>query len=282
MLPFVVIFLFLHPAPAQHFAQFAKELEQRGISTRVESAENFVLSPGTSVVITEAGDPCFFSIHQELDKAEVRHYVYYDNPDPYVEGGYSEAVKQVLKAPVDGVIYANKHLAGLFPYPSIPLGFYPDIPSEQYAVRKTQIKKILYLGGANSVFYEEAFPLFLEIAQQLEGVEIYFRRHPRDKREWELGCVREEPLPFSEVDLVCYHQTSMIYGLVMAGIPVIQVALTPFCDRLVEAGVVSSVDSVEGFLKGLEELQRVECEKVLEAIGYDPMWATNLYSFLVE
>jgi len=239
-----ICLIYSHPAPRQHFEAFHQALQKRGVKSALFSLEQWKESPlDASIVITEGGDLAFVQVHRALEREGVCHYVYYDNPEPYVPGGYSEVIARVLKEKIDGVLFANARLADqkIFQTPSeeIPLeaprfgiGYYPlDAAEKLLALRQKKEKLrhcffakhniedhdqplLVYLGGANQVYYEEAFPYFLKLLSHplLNDYTIVMQPHPRDPFEGD-GSLVISSEPFLEAlamaDALLYQSSAI-------------------------------------------------------------------------
>ena len=180
LLATTVCFIACHGGPADHFSTFAEELEKKGYKVQVYasgpalkkfqdrhveklipfSLDNLSVDEAAirvarqcseaSVVITDVGDPFDIPLQKALsDHApNVIRLAYYDNPEPYVPGGYSAVAAKVMLA-AQGVLFANANLAKsaiyLSPSQTIPLalekrsgiGFYPISQAEKVARRRT-------------------------------------------------------------------------------------------------------------------------------------------------
>jgi hypothetical protein len=250
----LVCFIVCHGGPADHFATFAqclpKEIgivdvyasvptvgrfQERGIRIQQSfSVDN--LSPENeealaeqiakacsvySVVITDVGHPFDSTMQKALahHAPHVRRLAYYDNPEPYVPGGYSMVASQVMRA-AQGVLFANSHLAKdkVFQSPGeeidfgnlkrFGVGYYPLIQAEKIAQRRVAErahlrsqfflkngliengqKLFVYFGGNNDEYFGKAFPAFLSLLgeglQQLSLSDVVFviQQHPGARKK---------------------------------------------------------------------------------------------------
>lgn len=174
-----------------------------------------------NVVITDVGHTFDIPLQQALatQASEALRLAYYDNPEPYVPGGYSSVAAKVMIA-AQGVLFANANLvkAPIYQAPSqevmlapekrFGLGYYPISQAEKIAKRRTsdhelvraqflskhaltdQGQKILvYAGGNNDEYFTKAFPAFLqflaEASQQtdLSNVIVVLQQHPGAKEK---------------------------------------------------------------------------------------------------
>lgn len=247
-----VCFISCHGGPADHFATFAEALsrkvgpieicasgpalekfQERGIevktpfsldslSTEEEDhlAEKIAkVCSSASVIITDVGHAFDIKIQKAL-AAQAPHayrYAYYDNPEPYVPGGYSAVAAQVMRA-AHGILFANSHFAKmpLFEEPGkeidlsshkkVGIGYYPIHQAEKMAQRRAAEQLSLrrsifskngwidsgqkiwvYFGGNNEEYFTKALPAFLNLLE--EGMEkadftplvIVIQQHPGAK-----------------------------------------------------------------------------------------------------
>jgi len=352
-------FIACHAGPADHFATFAralkeqgedvmlvasgpalKKIEERGLTVQLpfilqdlSSAEEDVLAehiaqacPTASYVITDLGHPFDCKLQKALAKHKVIRWSYYDNPEPYVPGGYSDAAAQVIAAS-EGVIFANAHLAqeDVFYAPHAPidfshkprigLGYYPVEQAEvleqqrlqqkvalrqqffsQHGLKDTGQKVVIYFGGNNEVYFQKAFPAFLNMLQgELSSYVFIVQQHPGAKKEnrdgrlqgdWQHTRNAGDPLCHvflsdlsleqaqQMADVALYYQTSMSPLFVLAGIPTLQVGHQPYEDLLVKYNLISSVTRQEDFIAALEhvEYQSICRQKVMGSLGLQNNW----------
>jgi hypothetical protein len=239
-----ICFISCHGGPADHFATFSEQLkgpieihasgpalkkfQDRGIVVtssfspdRLSSEEEDALGEqiaklcsAAKVVITDVGH--VFDI--KIQKALARHaknatrLAYYDNPEPFVPGGYSQVAAQVMQA-AQGVLFANSNLAKapLFQAPDqaidlgdrkkVGIGYYPLQQAEKIAQRRIQEKSALrqafhidgsqkilvYFGGNNDAYFTKALPAFLSFLQQspslFENHVMILQQHPGAKAQ---------------------------------------------------------------------------------------------------
>jgi hypothetical protein len=223
----VICLVACHSGPADHFATFAEGLTQDGYEVQVYasgpavkkfqdrkinvtwefSADNLWQEEErkladqiaqrcskASVVITDVGHAFGIALQKSLkEKAPtVLHAAYYDNPEPYVPGGYSSVAAEVMCL-AKKVLFANANLAKepIYREPSsemqldfnkrVGIGYYPISQTEKIKQRRKEehIKmreklfetsglkdtgqKVLAYFGGNNTEYEKAFSRFLEI-----------------------------------------------------------------------------------------------------------------------
>ncbi len=251
MLEFTICFVACHAGPADHFAAFANELQARGgkveifasgpALSKLPQAQPFSLEgriewevaseiarkcAKAAIVITDVGHPFNISMQKALAQ-EAPHMIraaYYDNPEDFVPGGYSETAAKVMQA-AEKVFFANAHLANLplLEEPlkevalardkKIGLGYYPVEQAESIAkLRKEkgmQIraelfkahglvdrgqKLLVYAGGNNEEYFTKAWPAFLQIFKKaaLDDVIVILQQHPGAKKENRDGKLAEE------------------------------------------------------------------------------------------
>ncbi len=246
-----ICFVACHGGPADHFATFADHLANDGAQVKVYAsgpALDKLQNRGLEVIpfaiegLTEGEQKaCAIQMAQECSKAavvitdvghsfdvvlqktlaekapEVLRIAYYDNPEPYVPGGYSQVAAQVMLA-AQKVLFANSHLKKGDIYEQreskvelplarrVGLGYYPVAGAEKVAIRRekehrsmrakvlTSLKledknqKILvYFGGNNEEYFKEAFPAFLNLLisgikqTDLSNTIVVLQQHPGAK-----------------------------------------------------------------------------------------------------
>ena len=170
-------------------------------------------------IITDVGHPFNGKVQKAFasEKTHIRTFAYYDNPEPYVPGGYSIVAAEVMKA-ARGTLFANSTLAQgpLFQEPGIEIdfsgkekigiGYYPIDQAKKIADRKaaehllirTELfaknavvdkgqKILVYFGGNNEEYYGKAFPAFLSLVEaavkesSFENYVILLQQHPAAK-----------------------------------------------------------------------------------------------------
>lgn len=148
---------------------------------------------------------------------QATRFAYYDNPEPYVPGGYSTIASQVMQA-AQGVLFANSNLtqASIFQAPNeeidlgsrkkVGIGYYPIDQAEKIAKRRTQKKLALrqqlfqkngigdqgqqllvYFGGNNEEYFSKALPAFLSLLEEgivksdFTNLVVVLQQHPGAK-----------------------------------------------------------------------------------------------------
>jgi hypothetical protein len=320
----VICLIVCHAGPADHFVTFAKKLSEDGYNVQVYASgpalkklqdRNIeVMTPfsveglsqseeidlaiqlakscsNASVVMTDVGHAFDVTLQKALsvETPQVVRLAYYDNPEPYVPGGYSTVAEKVMQA-ADKVLFANANLVENLEI-KIPLnervglGYYPLAQAEKIAARRqeehalmrsqlfskydlkdTGQKIFVYFGGNNDDYFIKAFPAFLSILS--EGISdsiVILQQHPGAKSQnidrllveaWmkETGhkvIISEGTTEDMQVlaDAALYYQTSMGPQFVLAGIPTIQVGHKMFEDILVRGGLCPSVTSASDFVE---------------------------------
>lgn len=246
-----VCFVACHAGPADHFSTFAQELTKRGYKVEIHAAgpalkkfqdrkmewiHPFVIDnrpemevaievakkcSKASIVITDVGHGFDISLQHCLatHAKNALRVAYYDNPEAYVPGGYSEVASSVMQA-AQKVFFANSNLASLPIYKKtteeinipferrIGIGYYPLEQAERVAKRRIAERKelrseffvkcglidrgqkiLVYTGGNNEEYFARAFPAFLRILtqakqnQNFSNFVILLQQHPGAKEK---------------------------------------------------------------------------------------------------
>lgn len=241
-----------HGGPADHFATLLPELKKKGIQLHVHATPGVIgkFKDGNlqvdvlnvnntsfsemaisrtlakkcskvSVLLTDLGSSFEISLQRAFKEynPHVKRLVYYDNPESYVPGGYSEVANATMEI-ADRVLFSNSHLARSPVYITkekecgVPfekrfgIGYYPMLRIEE--IRKKRLeektsnsmrlefchqhqlqvkdKKILvYFGGNNDEYYKFAFPAFQRfLANSMEQSDLshlifVIHQHPAAK-----------------------------------------------------------------------------------------------------
>ncbi len=178
---------------------------------------------------------------------------------------------------------------------------------ERHGIQKSDSKIFTYAGGANEVYYEKAFPRFIEMLAELiekepshlENTVILLQQHPRAKREGNLDAklvdelISKTSLPkgfhfvisdVSTIDslVMCdgafYYQTSMAAQFALGGIPTImQVGHNTYPDLLIKTGFLSATEA-ETLSKAFNEPEEgsTNIDTLKEKLGIDSNWKENL------
>lgn len=360
-----VCFIVCHGGPADHFATFAEELAKKGqcveiyasgpalkkLQERHMEVKQFCLDDlcaekeddlaleiakacsSASIVMTDLGHAFDIKLQKALSvqAPEAVRLTYYDNPEPYVPGGYSEVAAQVMLL-AQRVLFANAHLAEdpVFKEPGqqvifeaqkkIGVGYYPidqaltlaKQRSENHLSKRAELfakngledlgqKILVYFGGNNTAYFDQAFPAFLSLLEQgsarsdLSNLVIILQQHPgaqkenRDKKLIESWAAEHSShnapkiivsdFPSSQAQIVAdgafYYQTSMGPQFVLAGIPTIQIGHEPYEDILVKNGLSPSVTDATELLSVLESLDTKKQGPqgtVIEKLGINEDW----------
>lgn len=256
MLASTICFVVCHTKSAEDFVVFAEELRWRGHEVVIYAADpatvklkglgfqEFSIKEGVEVdearriarlcnkarvVLADVAHPGFSEAFQKALKEEapgVKRYVWYDNRESFVPGGYSATVARVVPL-ADQVLFANSLLVekGVYGggHESIPLkrargiGFYDmfqvksliqsrENESEKYRLKFFSESKLIdrgqpifvYMGGNNNAYFDEAFPAFLRCLGESIAKEpsvdsiILIQQHPGAKSKGIEGELIEE------------------------------------------------------------------------------------------
>jgi len=241
----VVCFVACHGGPADHFATFAEALVEKGYTVQIHATGSALnklkdreITPFSldekdaaiavakrcaeaAVVITDVGHAFDIPLQKALaDYApNAVRFAYYDNPEPYVPGGYSAVAAKVMTA-AQRVLFANANLVKTPIYEApgqevllatekrIGLGYYPISQAEKIAKRRasdhkqirTQLfskyslqdqgeKVLVYAGGNNDEYFSKAFPAFLQFLGEaakktdLSNFVVVLQQHPGAKEK---------------------------------------------------------------------------------------------------
>lgn len=328
------VFIAFHPGAKQHLQAMQSACQEEGWECTfidqkegLEAADIATRCIGANSVVAEVGDPFCKDILSELAEVDpsVKRIIYYDNPEEYVPGGYSKTYDAIANQKVDAIFFANEHLAKLEKRaPSYGVGYYllekvEDINKLQE--RKSELKQqffeahalqgdyeniLLYIGGANKVYYDSAFPHFLSILLSLgkdikmQKTLVILQQHPRsgveklvyddcEKVFKEKGihlCLSTSPIlevaAFATTTL--YYQTSLAPCLALAGIPLIQIGHESYEDCLVKSKMVPFIHTKEQLLSVLSQDQKNNYDPalILKNVGYNANWKKRFVSFLEE
>lgn len=212
-----------HGGPADHFAVFIPELQKMGAQVHVHATPNVAgrfndlavqvdtfnlsevdiakklaekCSKVSTVLLTDIGNTFSISLQETFKESypQIKRLVYYDNPESYVPGGYSDIANKTMQL-ADRVLFSNVNLARSSIYKNkqeeshVPfekrygIGYYPmariqEIQAnrleerktvslrskffEEYQIQGKDRKIFVYFGGNNDEYYKYAFPAFKE------------------------------------------------------------------------------------------------------------------------
>ncbi len=246
-------FIACQGGPAGHFADYAKKLQERGHEVQVcaasgpssqklsqlgqdihfafsleglSAAEKSALAEDIAktcrvahAVITDCGDSFGVDIQEALKKhaSASRRFTYYDNLEPFVPGGYSSNVADII-AVSEKIIFSNKNLALAKIYRTnkeeidftgkerFGVGYYPVEQAKKIAeqrknsrdsVRSSFLAKHemhengqkigVYFGGNNEEYFSRALPAFLSFIAEassqtdLSNTVVVLQQHPGAK-----------------------------------------------------------------------------------------------------
>ncbi len=186
-----VCFITAHPNPANHFAEFVKVFEEQDTSCTILAEQNVqgkfsqvksnvipfdasilendsfyeqLISkiPVDSILVTDIGSEKWADLHQKLaqDHPNIKRIAYYDNPEQYVPGGYSELAARVIDT-AQAVLFANKtHVQqGIEKSPGIALdlskkeligvGYYPEKEAQTILAQRQNTLKVQEMKSQN-------------------------------------------------------------------------------------------------------------------------------------
>lgn len=337
MIAAIVYFFCCHGAAAPHFATFSDVLKNEGIETHIvatgEAAkylskakvayeERLDIPQDCNLLITDGGSSASEAIQKKTQakSPHVKRAVYYENPESFVPGGYSEAMSKVIPI-ASYVLFANANLATDPTFPIdlaqknvVGLG-YSNLPQEVDLLRDKKKqnprqlffqehgicdhgqKIVVYVGGANEVYYESAFPHFLKLIENTNRSDylFVFQQHGRAAREGNRDRAfiqAKHPIVCSKwnfddalsvADAVLYFQTSAAMKFVLAGIPTYQVAKEPYNDFLIRGGIsLCALDQAELFSLLERPWKSVDASVVYKGLGFDPNWKKTFVNFVKE
>ncbi len=241
-----------HGGPADHFATYAEVLTKQGYDVQihatgpalkkfqergVEIKYSFSLDNLTSeeedslaqaiaktcstasIVLTDVGHVFDVKIQKALSihATKLPRLAYYDNPEPFVPGGYSSTAAEVMEV-AEVILFANETLTRAKIYSAVGkevdftdkkrfgIGYYPVSQAEKIAekrktdhaiTRSTFLMKnviedrgqkvLVYFGGNNEEYFSKAFPAFLSFLAKaseqvdLKNIVIVIQQHPGAK-----------------------------------------------------------------------------------------------------
>ncbi|CAF2645700.1 unnamed protein product [Rotaria sp. Silwood2] len=189
------------------------------------------LKQGTRTIIVDIGNK-FDRIFQAVSSKRnipndiIHFWCYYDNPEPYVPGGYSIKTEETIKSS-QYILFANINLAKSnsiiysLPEKRIDLtnkivegiGYYPVIEVEkllqQREIEKDSLRAhygwtniqhlFVYFGGNNDTYFDQAFPTFLSNLSHIDknivqDVLFLLHQHPAAKKQNRDGLLFQECL----------------------------------------------------------------------------------------
>lgn len=271
----------------------ADNLSEKEETLLAEEIANEVASKA-SIVFTDVGHHFNIALQNSLKDKNLETIAYCDNsefPSPFLPEQYLNTATKVMEA-AKRILFANAN-AEKDPNISVPfekrigLGYYPteaaDVIGEKRRLSGDRLrlefltklkleektKKILvFFGGNNEEYFNEAFPAFLRFLSQgaqksdLSEFLVVLQQHPGAKSKNRDGLLLQNLISSEEsnpkapkiiisdkstdemlviADGALYHQTSMGPLLALAGIPMIQVGNKPYEDLIIKAGFCPSV-----------------------------------------
>ena len=233
-------------------------------------------------------------------------WCYYDNPEEYVPGGYSNRCIEMMSL-CQNILFANKNLARLELDEKIirGIGYYPIEIAEKLKQRRelerTQLRDkygwknieyiFIYFGGNNQLYYELAFPHFLSLLSQIDQQSLHntlflFHQHPAAKKDNYDGNLFQNWLEKNShiqaslsqltsdeaqilADGIFYYQTSMAYQFALIGIPIMQVAHKIYKDILVQHNLCHTAIDLNQFENGLKLFKKQNNSMENKQLIYD-------------
>lgn len=241
-----------HGGPADHFATLLPELQKKGVQLHIHATpgviekfkevdlqvhllniNNTSLSEidvarklakecsKVSVLLTDLGNSFEISLQQAFKEynPHIKRLVYYDNPESYVPGGYSEIADATIQI-ADRVLFSNSNLTRSPLYinkekeSDVPfdkrfgIGYYPMFRVQEIRKKRLEEKKtnsmrlkffhehqiqgkdkklLVYFGGNNDEYYKFAFPAFQKFLansierSNLSDLVFVIHQHPAAK-----------------------------------------------------------------------------------------------------
>ncbi len=340
-------FVSMHSLPAEHFMVFESVLKKNSISTQMimggvakralgSRKPDFDMDILTGMEIKEFSNEvakiceCVNIIFVGMGHQFAGHFLeaitrlygdtkrvilYYENPEIFVPGGYSELAQAAVSiGKPREIAFANKNLAkeeisvceGLEGVKKLGLGYYPMHDIE--ILKKLRTERVvdekrswIYLAGAeiNIDYINKALPSFIKMLSEISFEEnpttLVFRKHPRSSgSDWKRVealerpgltiLLDEDPIllnTLSAANYAFYYQTSLSPLLVLGGVNPIQVGHEVYHETLVDKGVIPvALNAVE--LQAILDSPKKEVaeEIVYDAIGYDPLWENRLLAIV--
>jgi hypothetical protein len=244
-----VSFIACHGGPADHFATFTEVLRGQGHTVQVyatgvalqklkernvEGVIPFALDDeakaaeelaqkcaGVTALITDVGHPFDITLQKTLSEKipQVSRIAYYDNPESYVPGGYSDTALKVMRV-AQKALFANANLVdsdeiALPRENRVGLGFFPRDYSQKIAEKRKSEKSaarahlfkelkikdrgekvFVYAGGNNDAYFSKAFPAFLGFlkgaSEEMANHIVILQQHPGAKGENQDGKLVEK------------------------------------------------------------------------------------------
>lgn len=340
-----ICFLTAHPGPANHFVEYAKVYEERSVPYQILSGEGTAgkfTSAGLKVTILTNQEPALDASMVIFDTSQtelaakikekypnIKRVLYYDNPDAFVPGGYSESIAKAVKVS-DAILFANANFLSNPIYSAVdnPIdlqnverlatGYFPLQEAEKIAeTKQTKAaelraaffeqhgledkgqKIITYLGGANSEYYEKAFPAFCKLIFSLEpekyrDVIFAIQQHPRAKDTGSPDlkiletfgdngpAVVVSKLPTIDAvaisDQVHYYQTSMAAQVAFAKILPVQIGHQVNADVMVASGfpTVTDAEQLAVILQKKDGVERERLTSLTKMLGINPDWKKRI------
>ena len=185
----------------------------------------------------------------------------------------------------------------------------------KHELRDTGQKILVYCGGNNKEYFEEAFPAFLSFLsksvenQDLSKFLIVLQQHPEARRNQKIdGTLMKESIQkyagvknapsvilsdastddmLVTTDAVLCYQTSMAPLIALAGIPLIQVGHKTYEDIVVKTHLCPSVTNFEDFVKEIntiepKDISDKERDNIHKSLGINKDWVKAFKQALVQ
>ena len=344
----MILFLSHHLNVASHFNQYAKVLQKHEIPYKVITdtsvseqyetdlkdviyidIETFDLNElkesinDNDTIISGSNSPYWKDLYQllSIEKPYIKKYVYYDNPERFVPGGYSEKAEEIFSF-CEGIIFSNTNhvisgvenkngkLISNDAHLKYGTGYYPlhiaNLIKDKRTSNHTDKKILVYTGGANNQYYFEAFPHFLSLLENcksnLENFTIILQQHPRSIKEGNIDgkllsiFKRNNPNidirisntttidTLSIADAVLYHQTSMAPQFIFADIEKVgQIGLHKYVDTLVETGTpsITSTEELLLFLRSDQDNSAIK-KSLNRKLGISSNYESHLLEIITQ
>ncbi len=302
------------------------------------------LMNGVQTIIADIANKFDVKLQEAFNKHDIashniRFWCYYDNPDDYVPGGYSIRSEKMIKLS-QNILFANMNLiksdSKIFSLPNMMIdlddknirgiGYYPIHTADKLQKRREiererlRIKYgwkninyiLIYFGGNNKTYYEQAFPTFLSSLSQidqnlLKNILFLIHQHPAAKiqnhdgllfQQWSLENpqiqIALSQLTSDEAQVVAdgvlYYQTSMAPQFALIGLPIIQIGHEIYEDILVKHNLCKTATNSIELLNGLKILKEKshlfneiqQKQLIYDAIGYRSNWSQNLRNIILD
>lgn len=328
-----ILFVCHHTGPAKHIIEYSQVLKKSGIHCEIRAKDAAIdalsnakiayqtyqkpeeiakIAHQFSHIITDIS-PSSIPLLQTLKEKEIVAQAYCDNPEKFVEGGYSEQLEKIQTLAAR-MIYANPTLVtrnndlgiGYSPAPAqaekirqIRASSSRTAFFEKHNLKDTGQQIVVFMGGANEYYYSKAFPHFISLLQNNDfsknNVLFVLQQHPNAPKDgnpdWKkcqesfpkmiLSQMKSDEI-LSIADTVLYNQTSMspVFGL--SGIPSYRVGLknTDRSNDVLTRLGATLITTPEELSQIFAAYLPLEKESIYQEIGYTSNWRNNLQKVL--